>query len=106
MLVHSAFVSHLYCCTLLINHYLHSTFYTLRFDPHVAHAAYDVVSGFLTAYHGYYFNRAGGIVGTQDQVTVRGFDITDDASSVFTNGVYVTFAPAVGGQRIVVAVEQ
>jgi hypothetical protein len=72
--------------------------YTLRFDPHVANAANDIVSGLLAVFQGYYFNRAGGVVRAQNQVTVRSFEITDDARSIFTYGVYITLAPAVGGQ--------
>src|SRR6202790_2750836 len=85
----------------LINHT-----YTLRFYLNVQNAAHDIVSGLLAVFQDYYFNRVGGIVGTQDQVTVRSFDITDDARPIFTYGVYISFAPAVGGNGIVVAVEQ
>ena len=58
----------------------------------MAHAAHDMVSGLLAIFQGYYFNRVRGIVGTHDQVAVRSFDVPDDASAVFTYGVYVTFA--------------
>src|SRR4029077_12015049 len=72
----------------------------------MAHAAHDMVSGLLSIFQGYYFNRVRGIVGTHNQVTVRSFDVSDDTSAVFTYGVYVTFALAVRSQRIIVAVEQ
>src|SRR5258708_13409291 len=72
----------------------------------MAHGAHDMVSRILAVFQGYYFNRVRGIVGTHDQVTVRSFDVPDDASAVFTYGVYVTFALAVWSQRIIVAVEQ
>src|SRR5258708_39487248 len=70
----------------------------------MAHGAHDMVSRILAVFQGYYFNRVRGIVGTHDQVTVRSFDVPDDASAVFTYGVYVTFALAVWSQRIIVAV--
>src|SRR4029077_197631 len=90
-LVHSALVSPLY-----ITFHLLTTTYALRFDSHVAHAANDIVSWLLAVFQGYYFNRVGGIVRTQDQVTICGFDIRNDAGLILTSGVYVTFAPAVG----------
>src|ERR1700674_3479202 len=90
-LVHSALVSPLFTTF----HLLTAT-YTLRFDPHVAHAANDIVSGLLVVFQSYYFNRVGGIMRTQDQVTIRGFDIPDYAGLILTYGIYVTFPPAVG----------
>ena len=78
----------------------------LSFNPHVAHTAHDVVAGLLAVFQGYYFNRVGRVVRTQDQVAVHTLDILDRASPIFTHGVYVDFALSVWGQRIIVAVEQ
>ena len=74
----------------------HLSYYTLGFDPHVAHTAHNVVAGLLAVFQGYYFNRVGGVVRTQDQVAVRSFDILDRARLIFTHSVYVTFALAEG----------
>ena len=92
--------------SIIIALHLLTTTYALRFDPNVAYAAHDMVSGLLAIFQGYYFNRVRGIVGTHDQVAVCSFDVADDASAVFRYGVYVTFALAVWSQRIIVAVEQ
>ncbi len=72
---------------------------TLRWYPQRWYPIYIIALYLLTTtpvFHGYYFNRVGGIVRTQDQVTVRGFDIPNHAGLILTYGVHVTFAPAVG----------
>ena len=43
--------------SMIIALYLLTTTYALRFDPNVAHAAHDMVSGLLAVFQGYYFNR-------------------------------------------------
>ena len=75
--------------SIIIALYLLTTSYALRFDPNVAHAAHDMVSGLLAVFQGYYFNRVRGIVGTHDQVAFCSFDVPDDASAVFRYGVYM-----------------
>ena len=51
------------------------SYHTLRFDPHVAHTAHNVVARLQTVFQGYHFNRIGRVMRTQDQVTVSTFDI-------------------------------
>src|SRR6266851_3990803 len=78
----------------------------LCFHPHVAHPPHDVVTGLLVVFQGYYLNRVGGVVWTQDQVVICGLDILDRTSSIFAHGVHVILALAVGSHGVIVAVEQ
>src|SRR5579864_9830620 len=78
----------------------------LSFDADVADAPDQIIGGGFSFFHGQYFDGIGLVVGAQDQVVARDFDVLHGAVAVFRDRVHVELAFAVGLQGVVVAVEE
>jgi len=78
----------------------------LGFHSYIADASDQVVSDFLSIFHGHDFDGIGLVVRAEDKMAAGEFDVLDGAVSLFADGIHVGFVLAVRLERVVVAVDK
>ena len=73
----------------------HSSLDYLGFGAYLADAADQVVGGGFAFGYGQDFDRGGLVVGAENELVSRRFDVPDRASIAFQNSVHIEFAFAI-----------